>query len=153
MERENKAMAGKAANFDPGSVEDKRSWKSSRARVCVYARASIEERRVKRRGDGGEEKAAPDAHPPSSIHSFSPGPFGFESKGGGTLWVREAVVPFFFFSRFFSFPLPSLHLCLALPPRFDPLYAPVCRQKNGARACTPRQEGRSRGETPGKSRQ
>lgn len=38
MERENKAMAGKAANFDPGSVEDKRSWKSSRACVCVRAR-------------------------------------------------------------------------------------------------------------------
>lgn len=155
MERENKAMAGKAANFDPGSVEDKRSWKSSRARVCVYARASIEERRVKRRGDGGEEKAAPDAHPPSSIHSFSPGPFGFESKGGGTLWVREAVVPFFFLFSFFLLPpplRPPLPLS-ALPPRFDPLYAPVCRQKNGARACTPRQEGRSRGETPGKSRQ
>lgn len=75
----------------------------------------------------------PDAHPPSSIHSFSPGPFGFESKGGGTLWVREAFFPFFFFSfPFLVFSPSPLHL--ALPPRFDPLYAPVRRQKNGARA-------------------
>lgn len=148
MERENKAMAGKAANFDPGSVEDKRSWKSSRARVCAYARASIEERWVKRRGDGGEEKAAPDAHPPSSIHSFSPGPFGFESKGGGTLWVREAVVPFFFLFSFFLLPPP---LPPTLPRSSSTIRPPLCTgvptKERGARVHAKTRGTIARGDT------
>lgn len=136
MQRENKAMAGRQLIL----IEDRRT-KGVKARVCVD-RATGGGRGVgegQRKRDARKEKAAPDAHPPSSIHSFSAGPLGSESKGGGTLWARETRV--FFFS---------------LPPsrsfsRFDPpLYAAVPTKDRGARVHAKTRETIA-GETPGKS--
>lgn len=149
MERENKAMAGRQLILirDPGGGQ-KEFWTAS---LCVCVRA-IERGEgggdVKRRRRQREEKAAaPDAHPP-------PRPFILfhrvrlvsNQKAGGAPFgsARPWLFSFFF---------PSSLLVFFPPPpptsssTFDPLYAPVRRQKI-ARARQDK-EGRS----PGKSRQ
>ena len=119
MEREKtKRWLERQLISDPGSVEDKRS-------VCVDRGE---------REDGGERRKSMCTS--SLVHSFFfTGSVRFRIKRRGHPLGPRGLFSFFFFflsfSRFFSFPSP-LHL--ALPPRFDPLYAPVRRQKNGARA-------------------
>lgn len=122
MEREKtKRWLERQLISDPGSVEDKRS-------VCVDRGE---------REDGGERRKS------MCLTHILPRPFILfhrvrsvsNQKAGAPFGSARPFFLFFFFflsfSRFFSFPSP-LHL--ALPPRFDPLYAPVRRQKNGARA-------------------
>lgn len=141
MEREKtKRWLERQLISDPGSVEDKRS-------VCVDRGE---------REDGGERRKS------MCLTHILPRPFILfhrvrsvsNQKAGAPFGSARPFFLFFFFPFLFSFfllPLPP-------PPRSSStIRPPLCTgaptKERGARACTPRQEGRSRGETPGKSQQ
>lgn len=151
MERENKAMAGRQLILirDPGGGQ-KEFWTASLCVcVCAIERGGRGEETLKG-GDGREKKKQQRlTHILPLVHSFFfTGSVWFRIKrrgGGHPLGPRGRG----FFPSFF----PSSLLVFFPPPpptsssTFDPLYAPVRRQKI-ARARQDK-EGRS----PGKSRQ
>ena len=144
MEREKtKRWLERQLISDPGSVEDKRS-------VCVDRGE---------REDGGERRKS------MCLTHILPRPFILfhrvrsvsNQKAGAPFGSARPFFLFFFFSFpflvFSPSPPPSTSLFLHDSTPFMHRCADKRTGRARARACTPRQEGRSRGETPGKSRQ